>query len=238
MLLKRRFYNVNFCLTFYTIMVHNYNIIMKTAFDLVKILLNNLFRFDLSSTCKLVLLSLADCYNPKHEYVFPKQSTIAKKLGITEKSVSRAINTLEKFCIISKTRKYSNLYTINIKQILDSVKIDLFKVTNFPLEKDKLSSANITNKEEIKEQDFDKNFSSKDSDSVKKTQKLIGSFKAMELKEDYTSWSREQAVRHLVRVIPAPVLKKSPLAKYLMEKYSITIDEVMKLKKEHKPGED
>ena len=179
-------------------MVHNYNIIMKTAFDLVKILLNNLFRFDLSSTCKLVLLSLADCYNPKHEYVFPKQSTIAKKLGIT----------------------------------------DLFKVTNFPLEKDKLSSANITNKEEIKEQDFDKNFSSKDSDSVKKTQELIGSFKAMELKEDYTSWSREQSVRHLVRVIPAPVLKKSPLAKYLMEKYSITIDEVMKLKKEHKPGED
>ncbi len=60
----------------------------------------------------------------------------------------------------------------------------------------------------------------------------------MELKEDYTSWSREQSVRHLVRVIPAPVLKKSPLAKYLMEKYSITIDEVMKLKKEHKPGED
>ncbi len=201
-------------------MVHNYNIIMKTAFDLVKILLNNLFRFDLSSTCKLVLLSLADCYNPKHEYVFPKQSTIAKKLGITEKSVSRAINTLEKFCIISKTRKYSNLYTINIKQILDSVKIDLFKVTNFPLE------------------DFDKKIFSKDSDSVKKTQELIGSFKAMELKEDYTSWSREQAVRHLVRVIPAPVLKKSPLAKYLMEKYSITIDEVMKLKKEHKPGED
>ena len=121
---------------------------------------------------------------------------------------------------------------------MDSVKIDLFKVTNFPLEKDKLSSANITNKEKIKEQDFDKNFSSKDSDSVKKTQELIGSYKAMELKEDYTSWSREQSVRHLVRVIPAPVLKKSPLAKYLMEKYSITIDEVMKLKKEHKPGED
>ena len=86
-------------------------------------------------------------------------------------------------------------------------------MTNFPLEKDKLSSANITNKEEIKEQDFDKKIFSKDSDSVKKTQELIGSYKAMELKEDYTSWSREQAVRHPVRVIPAAVLTKSPLAK-------------------------
>ena len=86
-------------------------------------------------------------------------------------------------------------------------------MTNFPLEKDKLSSANITNKEEIKEQDFDKNFSSKDSDAVKKTQELIGSFKAMELKEDYTNRNREQAVRHLVRVIPAAVLTKSPLVK-------------------------
>ena len=105
-------------------------------------------------------------------------------------------------------------------------------MTNFPLEKDKLSSANITNKEEIKEQDFDKNFSSKDSDAVKQTQELLGSYKAMELKEDYTSWNREQAVRHLVRVIPAAVLTKSPLAQYLMKKYSITTDEVMKLKKE------
>ena len=96
---------------------------------------------------------------------------------------------------------------------MDSVKIDLFKVTNFPLEKDKLSSANITNKEEIKEQDFDKKIFSKDSDSVKKTQELIGSYKAMELKEDYTNRSNEQAVRHPVKVIPAAVLTKSPLAK-------------------------
>ena len=85
-------------------------------------------------------------------------------------------------------------------------------MTNFPLEKDKLSSANITNKEKIKEQDFDKNFSSKDSDAVKQTQELLGSYK-VELKEDYASWNREQAVRHLVRVIPAAVLTKSPLVK-------------------------
>lgn len=223
---------VKFCLTFYIAIVHGYNsIIMNTAFDLNKILLNNFFKFDLTNTCKLVLLSLVDCYNPKNKYVFPKQSTIAKKLGITEKSVKRAIKALEKLSIISKTRKFYNVYMINIKEILNKVQIDLSKVTNLHLERDKLSPANITNKEKIKEQDFDKNFSLENSDAVEKTQKLLGSFKAMELKEDYKSWNKEQAVRHLVKVIPAAVLKKSTLAKYLMDKFSISINEIMELKK-------
>ena len=90
--------------------------------------------------------------------------------------------------------------------------------------------ANITNKEKIKEQDFDKNFSLENSDAIEKTQKLLGSFKAMELKEDYKSWNKEQAVRHLVKVIPAAALTKSPLAKYLMDKFSISINEIMKIK--------
>ena len=203
---------------------------MKTAFDLNKILLNNFFRFDLTNTCKLVLLSLVECYNPKNEYVFPKQSTIAKKLGITEVSVKRAIKSLEKLCIISKTRKFSNFYIINIKEILNKVQIDISKVTNYTSESINLIPANITNKEKIKEQDFDKNFSLENSDAVEKTQKLLGSFKAMELKEDYKSWNKEQAVRHLVKVIPAAALTKSPLAKYLMDKFSISINEIMKIK--------
>ena len=203
---------------------------MKTAFDLNKILLNNFFRFDLTNTCKLVLLSLVECYNPKNEYVFPKQSTIAKKLGITEVSVKRAIKSLEKLCIISKTRKFSNFYIINIKEILNKVQIDISKVTNYTSESINLIPANITNKEKIKEQDFDKNFSLENSDAIEKTQKLLGSFKAMELKEDYKSWNKEQAVRHLVKVIPAAALTKSPLAKYLMDKFSISINEIMKIK--------
>ena len=203
---------------------------MKTAFDLNKILLNNFFRFDLTNTCKLVLLSLVECYNPKNEYVFPKQSTIAKKLGITEVSVKRAIKSLEKLCIISKTRKFSNFYIINIKEILNKVQIDISKVTNYTSESINLIPANITNKEKIKEQDFDKNFSLENSDAVEKTQKLLGSFKDMELKEDYKSWDKEQAVRHMVKVIPAAALTKSPLAKYLRDKFSISINEIMKLK--------
>ena len=87
-------------------------------------------------------------------------------------------------------------------------------MTNFPLEKDKLSSANITNKGKIKEQDFDKNFS-EDSDAVKKTQELLGSYKDMELKEDYTNWDREQAVRHLVKVIPAALADKKSFSEML-----------------------
>ena len=59
---------------------------------------------------------------------------------------------------LEKTRKYSNLYKINITEILNTIQIDISKVTNCNLESNKLLSANITNKEEIKEQDFDKNF--------------------------------------------------------------------------------
>ncbi len=204
---------------------------MKTAFELGKIVLNNLFRFDLTNTCKLVLLSLIDCYNPKNKYVFPKQSTIAKKIGVGTHSVARAIKSLEKLCIISKTRKYSNLYTINIKEILNKVQIDISKLPICNLESANLAPANITNKEKIKEQDFDKNFFQENSAAIEKTQKLLGSYKAMELKDDYTSWNKEQAIRHMVKVIPAPALKKSTLAKYLIEKFSISIDEIMKLKK-------
>ena len=206
---------------------------MITSFRLHDILLDNFHKLgvELTLSSKLVLLFLVKCYNPKHKYVFPKQKTMAERLKIDKNSVSRAIKELEEKALIFIERKYSNIYQINIELILKAIKFDDKKSSKSGLENLNLGTANITDKEYIKEQDFDKNFS-EDTAAVKKTQELLGSYKDMELKEDYTSWNREQAVRHLVRVIPAAVLTKSPLAKYLMEKFSITLDEVMKLKKE------
>lgn len=81
-----------------------------TQFELSKIVLNNLKHFDLTPTGKLVLLFLVDCYNPKKADMFPKQKTIAEKLGVSEISVTRAISELHKEGLIISERKYTNRY--------------------------------------------------------------------------------------------------------------------------------
>lgn len=82
-----------------------------TQFELSKNVLNNLKHFDLTPTGKLVLLFLVDCYNPKKADMFPKQKTIAEKLGVSEISVTRAISELHKAGLIISERKYTNRYS-------------------------------------------------------------------------------------------------------------------------------
>lgn len=81
-----------------------------SSFELTKHLLNNLQQFKITQTAKLVLLYLADCYNPKKADMFPKQKTIAEKLGVSEISVTRAISELHKAGLIISERKYTNRY--------------------------------------------------------------------------------------------------------------------------------
>lgn len=75
------------------------------------ILTQNTIKFlnvlDLSPTAKLVLIYLTICYNPKNKEVYPKQKTIAQKIGISERSVVRAINELIKLNICTKLDKHS-----------------------------------------------------------------------------------------------------------------------------------
>ncbi len=77
---------------------------------LTNYLLNNLQQFNLKPTTKLVLLYLSGCYNPKHADVFPKQKTIADRMGISERSVISAIQELHKEGLIISERKYTNRY--------------------------------------------------------------------------------------------------------------------------------
>lgn len=81
-----------------------------TQFELSKKILNNLYKFNLKPVTKLVLLYLADCYNPKHGYMFPKQRTIADKLGVSERTVNRAISELVKEGLILIEYKLSASY--------------------------------------------------------------------------------------------------------------------------------
>lgn len=86
---------------------------VNTAFsqyEFTQNLLNNLKQFDVSPIAKLVLLQLSTYYNPKHRDVYPKQKTIASKLGVSERSVTRAISELVKAGLILIECKYTNHY--------------------------------------------------------------------------------------------------------------------------------
>lgn len=83
--------------------------------QLTNYLCNNLSQFNLKPTTKLVLLYLSSCFNPKHADVFPKQKTIADRMGISERSVISAIRELHKEGLIISERKCSNRYTFTSK---------------------------------------------------------------------------------------------------------------------------
>lgn len=81
-----------------------------SQFRLTQNLLQNLYKYEISPTSKLVLLYLSSCYNPKKTHMFPKQKTIAAKLGVSERSVVRAIQELVKEGLIVIECKYTNYY--------------------------------------------------------------------------------------------------------------------------------
>ena len=93
-----------------------------TQFELTQKLLQNLNNFKLTPTAKLVLMYLSSCYNPKHGEMFPKQKTIADKIGVSEASVIRAISELHKEGLILSERKYTNRYVFTSK-FLSSLEI-------------------------------------------------------------------------------------------------------------------
>lgn len=91
---------------------------VNTAFsqyEFTQNLLNNLQQFNVSPIAKLVLLQLSTYYNPKHRDVYPKQKTIAAKLGVSERSVTRAISELVKEGLILIECKYTNHYIFTQK---------------------------------------------------------------------------------------------------------------------------
>ena len=125
--------------------------------ELTNYLLNNLQSFNLKPTTKLVLLYLSSCYNPKRADVFPKQRTIADKIGISEASVIRAISELHKEGLIISERKYSNRYKFTHKLLASCSKIVFLEpgemqVENKQIETIKLAKCELHVHEQIKEQ--------------------------------------------------------------------------------------
>lgn len=135
------------------------NVVKKHArhgfsqFELSKRVLNNLYKYDLKPIAKLVLLYLCDCYNPEHGKMFPKQSTIAKKLGVSEVSVTRAIQELHKEGLIISERKYMNSYRLGQKIVCETSENEQNKMIDKTYQNEKQSIKMIPHEhEQIKEQ--------------------------------------------------------------------------------------
>lgn len=81
-----------------------------SQFTLTNKLLQNLYKYKLTPTAKLVLLELSTCYNPKHGDMFPKQKTLANRIGVSERSVVRAVSELVKEGLVLIECKCTNHY--------------------------------------------------------------------------------------------------------------------------------
>lgn len=124
-----------------------------SQFELSKRVLNNLYKYDLKPIAKLVLLYLCDCYNPEHGKMFPKQSTIAKKLGVSEVSVTRAIQELHKEGVIISERKYMNSYRLGARIVSEVSENEQNKMIDKTYQNEKQSIKMIAHEhEQIKEQ--------------------------------------------------------------------------------------
>lgn len=88
-----------------------------TGFELAKVLYTcGLFgKIELTAGSKLVLWALCSYYNPKKRTVYPAQATLARQLGISEKTVERAVKELkDNDLLLYETRKV-NHYAFSAK---------------------------------------------------------------------------------------------------------------------------
>lgn len=125
----------------------------KTQYELTTDVVTKLNTYKITPTAKLVLLYLTTCYNPKHAEIFPKQKTIALKLGISERSVTRAIQELFNEGLILVEYKYTNRYkfTSKIAQKCPEKMSDNFGQNDIQKD-DKLSSHDKEQKKETKKE--------------------------------------------------------------------------------------
>ena len=134
-----------------------------TQFELTQKLINNLQQFNITPTAKLVLLYLSSCYNPKKVDIYPKQKTISLNLGISERTVVRAIAELLKEGLIVIECKYQNRYRFTNKIVKN------FKLENMSFAKgqkgskqgDNLAQHEPINLEQLKEQTEEKKLANK-----------------------------------------------------------------------------
>lgn len=176
-----------------------------TQFDFTKSLLQNLNKFKISPIAKLVLLELSACYNPKRADVFPKQKTLALKIGCSERSIIRAIQELFKGGLILVECKTTNRYifsqccltSLGILNVSDNSEEKIFTSDKMSDINDKISDAddNLSvpyiheqTKEETTQQKVVKIFPEKKQEIDKYLLKHVQSLQGIKNDEKFARW--------------------------------------------------
>ena len=96
----------------------------NSQFELLKNLYNNevFAHVELTPSAKLFLWALCSHFNPKRETMFPAQATVAKRLGMSERSAERAVKELRDKGLITYTTKRVNHYVF-AQKFFDLVKM-------------------------------------------------------------------------------------------------------------------
>ncbi len=95
-----------------------------SQFELINLIYKSklMQKIDIPATAKLVLYALVHHYNPANEDMFPSQKFIAQSLGISEKSVERAVKELANSRLIMYVTRNVNRYKFT-QNFFDLVKL-------------------------------------------------------------------------------------------------------------------
>lgn len=216
--------------------VNTVRVLNISQFELTKILYTDgiLAKCDLTPTAKLFLWALCSHYNPNNESMFPSQQTVAKKLGISEKSAQRAVKELKNHGLIDYETKRVNHYTFGEK-FFEMVKMS--GVVGQNVLEEGGQNVLLTNKKEKKEKQ--KNISSfygsysgyskptqeapkrRVPDSEETRKMLLEQEKMRQTAQNPYEFSEDEAFKWL-NSIPKFWLSKSKLAEFLIKKYNFS----------------
>lgn len=213
-----------------------------TQYELTKIIYDSAFfaKVPLTPSAKLFLWALCTHFNPDNETMFPSQATVAKRLGMSEKSAERAVKELKEKNLIEYETKKVNHYrfsqkffslvkmSVKIGQNVGSEHRQNVGQTNNKEQKNNSKKIQILFNEQnagwqkIK---YDRGFQkyeptpSRAIPSIEETQKLIAEREAAG-NSDFNPWeySKTDALNWL-KTLNEGILCRSELAKNLILKY-------------------
>lgn len=212
-----------------------------SQFELTKILYSSgiLAECSLTPSAKLFLWALCSHYNPNNKTMFPAQQTVAKKLGISEKSAQRAVKELKTCGLIDYETKRVNHYVFgpkffelvkmsgDIGQNVLNEESQNVRLTKNKEKKEKQNEGfsfnkrgggNTTYKKGF-EQNTQNNLPNRRTPSVEETKKILEERAQISaMSSNPKDFNREEALKWLEN-IPKFWLKKSKVAEFLVKKY-------------------
>lgn len=191
-----------------------------TQFELLNNLVNNLHKFQVTPTSKLVLLYLGKCWNPDKGYMFPRINTISRRVGISKSSVHRAIKELCKQGLIFYDTKSRE------KFVFTQVVFEICHIEQKISQIEPQKTVNLTHtcheqrtyKQKKKQNYFNKTTSIYPVDSINRTQTLLQEYKSIKTGSPL-QMTRDQAIEYLNNL--PPQLLRTRMNQKLIKKFML-----------------